>query len=989
MFLAALREAGWNDTAADYLNWVESSPLITAEFRRQLPYERAAGQAALGRTARSRDEKMRLLGEAAASFEKFADGDAAAPATLDALWQSANLSTELALTAMEQARQSRGQAGDAARATALEHFGRAAEATQRLLEVCSDRLASLPKPTVALADPEIKAQRDLLLNRQVEGQYLLALMTFERAGAYAEESTERDEALDEAWEKFGVLVEKYREKLVGASSRFYQGRCAQEQGEFSKALGCYEDLISKPTQQDVFRRWTARAHRRRAECLIALKKYDEAIEGSKEWLAASRPEEREQAEWLEVAFQLAAADQAKLKAEPGGQNAARRLESEIRELLRSVSERPNDFQQEARLQLASLARSAPGEKKFKTFDEALAGGKSALELMNSSLVAAKVARENNPEAVDDLERDAAANKQEALRAFEFALDLADSQTPAPELNAARYYLAWLYWEAGRIEDAAVLSEFIATRYGDGEFGPGAAKIALAAWEKLYQQSRAAGAASNAGGGFAATKLGELAQVIATRWPDAPESASAVNILISIALRENRVEEAQELLAKLPEGARAGAELSLGSALWSQYLAKTEGRDAQFDPPVVALREQAGKLLTSGFAAIRKRGQPSVSAAVGVLYLVQLRLAGGDWQGALDALEDKNVGPLAVVDANAEAGTKPEFVLETYKAALRTYLSSQPPNRDRAKAMMAALEAFAEKQGGADSAEQLTRVYVGLGLQLQRQVKELTAAGNHVQAQQVAAAFGDVLDRVAARPDAGDWAIRNWIAQTNLQIGQGLAGDEAKKYLTRARDAYKAVLTAAEKGGPKTPDATTVLGVRKRLGDCLAALGEHQAAVDQYALLLAKRPNTLDVQVAAAHALQNWGTNARMLAPLDQAVHGAKPQAGGQNLIWGWNRLSKQADGARAKAAAEAASDPAKAEEAKLFENLFYEARYNIAKARYIGGMISTGPARKSQLEAARQHLAQMQALYPSLGGPKWKPSFENLLARINAELQKG
>ena len=76
--------------------------------------------------------------------------------------------------------------------------------------------------------------------------------------------------------------------------------------------------------------------------------------------------------------------------------------------------------------------------------------------------------------------------------------------------------------------------------------------------------------------------------MATRWPDAPEAASATSILINVAIRENRIDEAEQLLAKLPEGARAGAELSLGAALWTQYLAMTAGRNVPFDEAAAAL-----------------------------------------------------------------------------------------------------------------------------------------------------------------------------------------------------------------------------------------------------------------------------------------------------------------------------------------------------------------------------------------------------------------
>ncbi len=972
-FLAALREAGWNDTASEFVAWVADSPLVTEEFRDQLAYERAVSLVAEGRAARHRDERRQKMAEAAATFQGFAEADAESEAALGAMRQAANLYAELALAELADAE----QGGDASRRTARGLFEQATAAAEQLRDVCAARLAKLPKPAVIQADPAAMAQRDQLRNRLAEAGFLIALVSFENARTYEAAASDHRDALDQAWEQFGALVEEYRGTLVGASSRFYQGRCAQQRGEHAKALGCFEDLIDVPPAETEFRRWTARAHRRRAESLLALDKVDDAIRSCRQWLEASQPTELREPEWLEVAYQLALAYQKQLEETPEDRSSAKQREGRVRELLHMVATRPNEFQRDARLALASGGRQGAGGQ-FATFGDALAGGKTALELMNSSLMAAKVAQQNNPEAVQELNDEAAASKLDAQAALERALDLADEDSPIAEVNAARYYLAWLYWEAGRVEEAAVLGEFVAARYPDGEYGPGAAKIALAAWERLYNE----GASK-----FPVRKLAEVAQLIASQWPDAPEAASAISILINVALREDRIEQAEELLAKLPEGSRAGAELSLGSALWTQYLGLTQKRDAAFDPEAAALRDKAEQLLTRGFAVVRDRGQVSQTGAVGALYLVQLLLSRGDAQGALEVLEHERVGPLTLVNSGAGAASQPKFVLETYKAALRAYLSIDPPRRDDAQTMMDELDGIAARQGG-NVADQLTSVYVGLGVQLQQQIEELTAASQHMQAQQVAAAFGDVLDRVAKRPDAGDLAIRRWIAQTNLQIGQGLESAEARKYLERARKAFEALLSAAETGGAGAPRGEALLAVRKQLGDCLVGLGEFKAGIDEYAILLRTNAKMLDVQLAAAAAYQNWGAAKKLEEPLRQSIHGAMVQRGGQNLIWGWLRIANAADGARRRAAATSDKDPQAAETEQRFSDLFFEARYNVAKSRFLWAQVVEPADRKAHLNDARKNVQQMKSLYPDLGGPQWKAAFEDLLRQIEEELKK-
>lgn len=976
-FLAALREAGWNDTASEFVDWVADSPLVTEEFRDQLAYERAVSLAAEGRAARNRDERRQKMAEAAATFQGFAEADAGSDAALGAMRQAANLYAELALAELADAE----QGNDASRRTARGLFEQATAAAEQLRDVCAARLAKLPKPAVIQTDPEAMAQRDQLRSRLAEAGLLIALVRFENARTYEAGSDGHGDALNQASDQFGELVEEYSVRtLVGASSRFYQGRCAQELGEHAKALGCFEDLIDVPATETEFRRWMARAHRRRAESLLALNKVDDAVRGCKQWLDESQPAELQEREWLEVAYQLALAYQKQLEKAPEGRSGARQTEERVRTLLQMVATRPNDFQRDARLALASGGRQGAGGQ-FENFGDALAGGKTALELMNSSLMAAKVAQQNNPDAVQELNDEAAASKQDAQAAFERAIELADEDAPIAEVNAVRYYLAWLYWEAGRTEEAAVLGEFVAARYPDGEFGPGAAKIALAAWERMYNEG---------GSEFPARKLVEVAQLIASQWPDAPEAASAISILINVALRENRIEQAEELLAKLPEGSRAGAELSLGSALWTQYLARTQKSDAAFDPEAAALRDKAEQLLTRGFAVVRDRGLVSQTGAVGALYLVQLLLSRGDASEALEVLEHKTVGPLTLVNSGAEAASQPKFVLETFKAALRAYLSVDPPRREDAQTMMDELDGIAARQGG-NAADQLTSVYVGLGVQLQQQIKELTAAGQHMQAQQVAAAFGDVLDRVAKRPDAGDLAIRRWIAQTNLQIGLGLEGAEARKYLERARTAFETLLAAAEAGAAGAPSGDALLSLHKQLGDCLVGLGEFKAGIEEYAKVLRtskEAAKMLDVQLAAAAAYQDWGATEKLEDPLNQSIHGAMVQRGGQNLIWGWLRISNAADGARRRAAATADKDPKAAETKRRFDELFFEARYNIAKSRFLSAQVVKPADRKTYLTEASKNVKSMRAQFPELGGPKWKAAFDELLAQIEEALKK-
>ena len=49
-----------------------------------------------------------------------------------------------------------------------------------------------------------------------------------------------------------------------------------------------------------------------------------------------------------------------------------------------------------------------------------------------------------------------------------------------DVNLVRYYLAYLYWSSDQVYEAAVLGDFLASRYPLGRHRP-AARIALAAY----------------------------------------------------------------------------------------------------------------------------------------------------------------------------------------------------------------------------------------------------------------------------------------------------------------------------------------------------------------------------------------------------------------------------------------------------------------------------------------------------------------------------
>lgn len=977
-FLEKLRERGWHDVALEYLEEIENDPLASAEFLADRDYHLAVTRTTLARQAVGEKERQSQLDRAIADFQAFAAANPDSSNYAAALSQAGNLLAEQALLLLNKADRLPSAATDEQRSmreSARATLDKASQVLSRMLDSAEERIAQLPRGA-ALQTNKANAQlKQDLQAKLAEGKFLAANLHFEKARTYEQDSDERADELDEAAAAFKQVQKEYENKLVGFFALLYEGRCYQASGDYDKALDTYNDLTSQPVGQADFRKLIARAYRHRAECHLAEEKPEKAIEECAMWLDESSADERDKPEWLAVAFRLAEAysAQAENDASDG------KLRTEARRLYRDVSRQPGEFQEEAR---AALALSGGEEIKpvdVKNFGDAFAAGKSAIEQMSSSQLAVKIAANNNPEGVEELEHQVEANRAAALKYFQSAIELADDKSPADEVVEANYYLCWLYWNEGRTEEAARLGQKIADKYPDSPFAPTAAKITLAAYERLYLEAKKSN--SEATTTAAGEQLRDIAELIVERWSESDAARDATNLLISLALQNSDFTEADRLLAALPEKSRGAAGLTLGATLWSRYLVQSVDKEQADSPETQDLKARATQLLAGGYESLADaNGEISPTQAAAVLYYVQALLADNQPDAALKVLDNKQVGPLVLMKRTTGAEHEKAFALEASKAALRAFLSVDPPRTDDAMAMVEQLEKIA-KDAGRDPA-QLTGVYVNLGLQLQEQIKQLTTAGEKARAQAVAGAFANLLERVAEQGDSQSWAVRNWLAQTSLQLGSGLSGAARDRYLDQAEKAYRDIIDAAVKDPKFAPNELAVLAVRKKLGETMQARGNYAGAVEQFTDILAKKPNMLELQQSAAASLQGWGIADKNPSIIDQAIRGTKPQANAQNLVWGWLRLGTIADGARRKA--EQTGDTANAAK---YADVYFSARYEAAKARLAAGKLATGDSQLKQFDTVRQSIVALKQLSPDMGGQAWSAKFDALLKEVESLLK--
>ena len=947
-FVDALRQRGYFDLALDYLDTIPTSGVASDEFKQSLPYQRGSVLAAKSRIEPNPANRARLVAQARSELETFAEANRDKAEGASAYLELAQLVRRKSADVVARSREM--PVGGAEReqlwAEAREGYDAAREYLNQAEKSYMDLLAKYPK-AIPATEKELRQERFELRAYLANARLNRAACLLDKSQAYAKGSQDYVKLSEQAAADFLAIYDKYSGFPVGVRARLFQGRSLLNLDKLREAIGCFEDVVVRASTPSL-RSSVTLAHSYQAEAYIADEKYDQVLTKNAAWLTKARGSEGQEPLWLRLKYQVAEA--ARLKAELPDTPAAdkRKLLLQSQSLYREVARRPNEFQRDARLVVAEMAGDVAAAAP-QTFAAAYQAGKDAINSMNAAQFVAKAAQENNPDAVPELEAQVQRGFDEAVSNFELALRLVDDDTPIKELNDTRYRLSYLLWQDGRYHQSAVLAEFIARRYANDPIAESAAKIALAALEQLYNQARESGDAD-----FEARRLEQMAGFVTKRWPTSQTAELSFGIILNFALRENRFAEAQAQIAQLEDDRRPLFEARLANAMWeAQARARDGGEVVSFDPDTV--RSEAKRLFRSSLPALASDPTAEATLAAASLYLSLAYLGDGEFQQAIELLEDEEMGGLALTTASNPVSAKSSYRLNVYKTALRAYVAVTPPQTDKAVAMMAELEQAAEAAGGG---QMLANTYVGIGFQLKQQIDQLVQQGKAEEAQHVTKAFAAFLAKIRDSSDQLEFPVRQWIAQTYFNLGEATTDEQSRsEYFTSARDEFKALLDLVEANAELASGPNTQLALQLQLGNSLRELGEYDAAIKLFESILTENEMMLDVQKAAAYALQEWGESLPDdVARLEMAIGGGETRNGrGSKVVWGWYKLSRTA-------AAAARRD-------ERWRELFFECWVNIATCRYLQGLNASDDEQRAYFKRAKDVVRSFHGNYPELVAP--------------------
>jgi tetratricopeptide (TPR) repeat protein len=566
------------------------------------------------------------------------------------------------------------------------------------------------------------------------------------------------------------------------------------------------------------------------------------------------------------------------------------------------------------------------------------------------------------------------------------LDAADARTDRRELNQARYFLAFVDYELGYNDEAAILADYAARRLHiiNPELSREAARLALAAYEQEYE------ARSPAQRPVMVRIARPVAEFLIRNWPEQDRANEARITMARLCDRAKLYVEAAEWYANVTDGSELYAEAQIGAGreYWvaSQSVPKRSttartGAPGTADPQISELTAKAEKFLKNGIEkagdAADANGNPPGWLTVGKTELANLDIGLGRYDDAVKLLTDPPHSVVVSVAVTDEA-TRPSegvkgrpFASYVFQSLLRAQIG-----RHQVDSKLEAMQQL-ETIAGASGAEGVTAIYVSLGKEIEKELARLIATNDRARLGEVRKSFERFLEELSKRSEKMSYGSLLWIAETYTGLGDGLAEDPtaAREYFAKAAHAYEQLLTrAAADNSPSRTDR--MLSLQLRLSNCLRRQGNYAKSLEILREVIGQRPKALDVQVAAANLLQDWGASpdaGSELRSLD-AIRGLRDQAVG-GAVWGWEGIAARLE--RVLASGKADNE---------LREKYFEARYNIPFCRHqFAERAKDAAARTKALEVALGEINAFALVSTDLSDESWR-KLDTLYQDIETDL---
>jgi hypothetical protein len=983
LFLNSLRSRGFYDEALDYLDVLQNDPRspkkLPAGFLEKLDYQRAQTLIEKAHSLPVAD-RAAILQQAHDLLVKYLARPNRSPnQAIDARFQLANL-------LVEQARDMVAGAHDLSRDASVRQLAASRtlfhEAETTFAAAQKEVEAALQRVGVVLPNDTSKAAlRERLHGQQLHVRLSQAWLQYELALSYAAGSSERNAALSGAVAKFDLLIsliEPRGDILAGLYAKLGRGLSLREQGNSGQAFAVFEELLAQSDQPADFHALRGRAACEALETALApgVRKVKPALDIAHAWLAANTESARPDATDLAIRFLGGEAALADVDANVQAIDQKAQRGEELRwarEQFAVVSRIPGPYQGRAKSHLLDPALGGESAREPRTFTEARDYAQAALARLAAAEAGFMTGVGNADPALEaQRQQRLATARNEAIRFCHAALRMRSNETPLDDLAALRYYLAFAEFKAGHFEEAAALGEEVAES-GSAATAREAARVALASYDALYRAAKTDNARSPS-----LEQMQKLADSIVRRWGNQAEVDDARLVLLEAAARQGDLRQGEKILDQIPVDSlrRGEAELTYAMALWSQYRLTAKRQEKENAEQSLALRTQ--ELLRSGLERVRPRVDAGLAVsqtmAAAVLALAELDLELGQTDDALIWLEDAKLGLMPLVASHAEATQQDRFVSQAWTVDLCVAVELE--RRDRAASAWENIEASIRQEGGGTNGapaassvpRQFTQSAIALGQSVQHEMQH--AEANPERADRLSKAWQNFFTPSVAKSAIVGNKEQTFFHQAAIaEVYHGLAAaldsdglrmpPEAEKLYREAMTAYKTLIARSEAHADYAPAPEALAAFRIRAAGCSRRLSDHRQALSLLLPVIDQYPNLVDAQVEAARIYQAWGD--------DNAEYFALAMDGSQRYreIWGWRELAQRVESRRG------------------FQDIFFDARYNLAWCRFRQAQTAGDRAAKRRLLAsAGSDILSVQRLHPDMGGAVWYDRYTELMRRI-------
>lgn len=997
-FVKALRDRDYHDYAIVYLEQIEQKSNLPKEVREVISFEKAITYLEGARNQRSPEAQGKQLDLAKQYFEQFLK---ASPAHANAAQANSELAQVLVGKGRVEVLQSRspnnaGQKGELQK-KARDYFSQARKVFQAAHDQYKAEYEKYPKFIQKTDKTQYEARERAMVN-YIQAQLNLAILTYENAQSYEKGTPEYRKGLVDASNEFEQIHARYRSQLAGLYGRMWQGKCFEEQNDITKALGIYGELLEhgKGTEKPspALKTLQDRVLQFRLICLNHEQRKDHqiAVQEANEWIKENRGQLSSRVglgiQWEKVRALEALGDH-----EGTAETDRRRHHQEALSTSQAVNRYPGEFKDvsTAMIQrlMVKLDREAADPKDFATAFGVARNLMDKIKRINGQLEGARGVER------DKLVGELNSELRESARILNLGLNFAGPKDDIKDVNRARYFLAYALYRMGdRSYDAAVLCEFIGRRYfeKDPDLAQDAVYLAQAAYIQAYNRSPADQRDLDI------QKIIGVCNFITANWPASDKANDARMNLGSLYTQMRQPAEATKWYMQVPETSERylNAQLAAGMAFWQAYIAEVIRPETERPPQdqLDGLQSKALQILRDAIAKseakLSKDAGPDDAISRAKLSLVEILNQTGDYKGALAVLVDGSRAlKVAVAAPNNDEKQRPAkpaiksqlFASLVHQQMLRSYVGLQ--DLDKARATMKDLEKIEGAGGGGAS---VTRIYLELGKELEKEVKRLQSAKDPRLAE-VLKSFETFLDDMSKRKEGQDYNTLIWVAETYKALGEGLdEGDSGKAgpYFSKAAAALQTMLDEEAKKSGFIPESS-LSGVKLRLVTCKRRQKSFEEAHKLIVEILTKRNSALDAQQEAAQVYQDWGLRGGPddLDKLRQAIEGdepGKPAAGekrGGKVIWGWLEIADRLESNLMHAQT---PNPD-------YEKQYVTVRYNVAYCRFKYAMAQSSTVRKKPLlSKAYGDVLVTGSLTPDMGGDEFWPKFNALFRDIQKEM---